>query len=68
MYQMSVVADDIDMSITHVIRGADHISNTPKQVLLYRALGRNASDFCPRAADSGAGQVRVSPSATVRQM
>jgi len=39
MYQMSVVVDDIDMRITHVIRGADHISNTPKQVLLYRALG-----------------------------
>jgi len=38
MYQMSVVADDIDMHITHVIRGADHISNTPKQVLLYRAM------------------------------
>ena len=38
MYQMSVVVDDIDMRITHVIRGADHISNTPKQVLLYRAL------------------------------
>jgi glutamyl-tRNA synthetase len=39
MYQMSVVADDVDMRITHVIRGADHISNTPKQVLLYGALG-----------------------------
>jgi glutamyl-tRNA synthetase len=39
MYQMSVVVDDIDMRITHVIRGADHISNSPKQVLLYRALG-----------------------------
>ena len=39
MYQMSAVVDDIDMRITHVIRGADHISNTPKQVLLYRALG-----------------------------
>lgn len=38
-YQMSVVVDDIDMRITHVIRGADHLSNTPKQVLLYRALG-----------------------------
>ena len=38
-YQMSVVVDDIDMRITHVIRGADHISNTPKQVLLYGALG-----------------------------
>jgi glutamyl-tRNA synthetase len=38
-YHISVVVDDIDMRITHVIRGADHISNTPKQILLYRALG-----------------------------
>ena len=45
MYQMSVVVDDIDMRITHVIRGADHISNTPKQVLLYRALGANLPVF-----------------------
>jgi len=39
MYQLGVVVDDIDMRVTHVIRGADHISNTPKQVLLYNALG-----------------------------
>jgi glutamyl-tRNA synthetase len=45
MYQLSVVVDDIDMRITHVIRGADHISNTPKQVLLYRALGAEAPIF-----------------------
>ncbi|HKM80556.1 MAG TPA: glutamate--tRNA ligase [Candidatus Acidoferrum sp.] len=45
MYQMSVVADDIEMRITHVIRGADHISNTPKQVLLYRALGAEPPVF-----------------------
>lgn len=38
-YQLSVVVDDIDMRITHIIRGADHLSNTPKQVLIYRALG-----------------------------
>src|SRR6202167_775856 len=38
-YQLSVVVDDIDMRITHVIRGADHLSNTPKQVLIYDALG-----------------------------
>jgi glutamyl-tRNA synthetase len=38
-YHLSVVADDIDMRITHIIRGADHISNTPKQKLLYEALG-----------------------------
>src|SRR5260370_20310415 len=39
MYQLGVVVDDVDMRITHVIRGADHLSNTPKQVLLYGALG-----------------------------
>src|SRR5947207_281229 len=38
-YHLSVVADDIDLRISHIIRGADHISNTPKQVLLYQALG-----------------------------
>lgn len=38
-YQLSAVVDDIDMRVTHVIRGSDHISNTPKQALLYRALG-----------------------------
>jgi glutamyl-tRNA synthetase len=37
-YHLSVVVDDIDLRISHIIRGADHISNTPKQVLLYRAL------------------------------
>ncbi len=39
IYNMAVVSDDIAMSITHVIRGDDHISNTPKQIALYRALG-----------------------------
>lgn len=38
-YHLSVVADDIDMAITHVVRGDDHVSNTPKQVLLYGACG-----------------------------
>ena len=38
-YHLSVVVDDIDMAITHVVRGDDHISNTPKQVLLYQAFG-----------------------------
>ena len=37
-YHLSVVVDDVDMEITHVVRGDDHISNTPKQVLLYRAF------------------------------
>jgi glutamyl-tRNA synthetase len=38
-YHLSVVSDDIEMAITHVVRGDDHISNTPKHILLYRALG-----------------------------
>ena len=38
-YQLSVVSDDVEMKITHVVRGDDHISNTPKQILLYHAVG-----------------------------
>jgi glutamyl-tRNA synthetase len=37
-YHLSVVVDDIDMRMTHILRGADHLSNTPKQVMLYQAL------------------------------
>jgi glutamyl-tRNA synthetase len=44
-YHLSVVVDDIDMEISHVVRGDDHISNTPKQVLLYNAFGRTAPAF-----------------------
>ena len=39
IYNLAVVSDDAEMRVTHVIRGDDHISNTPKQILLYRALG-----------------------------
>lgn len=39
LYNFVVVIDDIDMKISHVIRGDDHISNTPKQILLYEAIG-----------------------------
>ncbi len=45
IYNLAVVSDDIAMAITHVIRGDDHISNTPKQIALYRALGRTAPIF-----------------------
>jgi len=44
-YQLSCVSDDLDMRITHVIRGDDHLSNTPKQLLLYAGLGRPAPQF-----------------------
>jgi len=60
MYQMSVVVDDIDMRITHVIRGADHISNTPKQVLLYRALGVEPPVFAHVPLILGADKSRLS--------
>jgi glutamyl-tRNA synthetase len=39
LYNLSVVVDDIEMRITHVIRGQDHLTNTHKQVLIYEALG-----------------------------
>ncbi|HZS04312.1 MAG TPA: glutamate--tRNA ligase [Blastocatellia bacterium] len=45
LYNLSVVCDDIMMGITHVIRGQDHLSNTHKQVLLYRALGKTVPTF-----------------------
>jgi glutamyl-tRNA synthetase len=44
-YHLSVVVDDIDMEMTHVVRGDDHISNTPKHVLLYQAFGSTAPEF-----------------------
>jgi glutamyl-tRNA synthetase len=45
IYNLAVVSDDIEMRITHVIRGDDHISNTPKQIALYRALGATIPVF-----------------------
>lgn len=44
-YNFVVVCDDLDMEITHVFRGEEHLVNTPKQVLLYRALGREVPEF-----------------------
>jgi glutamyl-tRNA synthetase len=44
-YHLSVVVDDVDMQITDVIRGDDHISNTPKHVLLFEALGASVPRF-----------------------
>lgn len=45
LYNLSVVIDDIEMGITHVIRGQDHLTNTHKQVLLYEALGTKVPQF-----------------------
>jgi len=59
-YHLSVVTDDIDMEITHVIRGADHISNTPKQILLYRAAGRPVPEFAHLPLILGPDKQRLS--------
>jgi glutamyl-tRNA synthetase len=59
-YHLSVVTDDLDMRITHIIRGADHISNTPKQVLLYRALGAGLPVFAHVPLILGPDKTRLS--------
>jgi glutamyl-tRNA synthetase len=59
-YHLSVVADDIDMRLTHIIRGADHISNTPKQVLQYRALEASLPVFAHVPLILGPDKTRLS--------
>jgi len=59
-YHLSVVCDDIDMEITHVVRGDDHISNTPKQVLLYHAFGKTPPTFAHVPLIMGADKQRLS--------
>jgi glutamyl-tRNA synthetase len=59
-YHLSVVADDMDMRLTHIIRGADHISNTPKQVLQYLALGAPLPVFAHVPLILGRDKTRLS--------
>jgi glutamyl-tRNA synthetase len=59
-YHLSVVTDDLDMRMTHIIRGADHVSNTPKQVLLYRALGAALPVFAHVPLILGPDKTRLS--------
>jgi glutamyl-tRNA synthetase len=59
-YHLSVVADDLDMRLTHIIRGADHISNTPKQVLQYQALGKPLPVFAHLPLILGPDKSRLS--------
>jgi len=59
-YHLSVVADDVEMAITHVVRGDDHISNTPKQILIYRALGAAVPRFAHVPLILGADKKRLS--------
>jgi glutamyl-tRNA synthetase len=46
-YHLAVVVDDITMGLTHIIRGDDHVNNTPRQVLIYQALEEPLSCPCP---------------------
>jgi glutamyl-tRNA synthetase len=59
-YHLSVVVDDIDMEVTHVVRGDDHISNTPKQVLLYNAFGKTPPSFAHVPLIMGPDKKRLS--------
>ncbi len=60
VYNYVVVIDDALMEITHVIRGDDHLSNTPKQVALYEALGWPAPEFAHLSTILGADRTRLS--------
>jgi glutamyl-tRNA synthetase len=59
-YNFCVVVDDVTMHITHVIRGNDHLSNTPKQVLCYDALGYRVPAFAHVSMILGADRARLS--------
>jgi glutamyl-tRNA synthetase len=59
-YHLSVVSDDVEMAISHVVRGDDHISNTPKQILLYQALGAQLPRFAHVPLILGADKKRLS--------
>jgi nondiscriminating glutamyl-tRNA synthetase len=60
IYNYVVVIDDADMKITHVIRGDDHISNTPKQVAVYEALGLPVPEFAHLSTILGPDRERLS--------
>ena len=59
-YNFTVVVDDVDMKITHVIRGDDHLNNTPKQMHIYKALGYNIPKFAHLPMILGSDKTRLS--------
>lgn len=59
-YNFVVVVDDVDMMITHVIRGDDHLNNTPKQIHIYKALGHETPEFAHLPMILGADKARLS--------
>jgi len=59
-YNFCVVVDDFEMKITHVIRGEDHLNNTPKQIHIYQALGINPPEFAHIPMILGKDRTRLS--------
>lgn len=59
-YNFTVVVDDVDMKITHVIRGDDHLNNTPKQIHIYKALGYETPLFAHLPMILGSDKTRLS--------
>ena len=59
-YNFCVVVDDVDMEITHVIRGDDHLNNTPKQIHIYKALGYRIPEFAHLPMILGHDKTRLS--------
>ena len=59
-YNFAVVIDDVTMNITHVLRGDDHIANTPKQILIYQALGYEAPKFAHVSMILGSDKTKLS--------
>lgn len=59
-YHLSVVVDDVDMEITHVARGDDHLSNTPKHIVLFRAFGASVPTFAHLPLILGSDRKRLS--------
>ena len=59
-YNFCVVVDDIDMKITHIIRGDDHLSNTPRQIQLYQAFGSELPEFAHVPLILGTDKSRLS--------
>ena len=59
-YNLTVVVDDVDMRITHIIRGDDHLNNTPKQIQLYQAFGYAVPKFAHLPMILGSDKTRLS--------
>jgi nondiscriminating glutamyl-tRNA synthetase len=67
-YNFAVVVDDAEMAITHVIRGAGHLSNTPHQLLVYRALGLEPPVFAHAPTVLGDDRTKLSKRSGARPL